>query len=203
MYLHDYRDTTLTTTLIPENELDRQAALDSYHLLDTPADPDFDAITLLATEICRTPVAMINLVDRGRVWFKSKQRVAQTEAPRDIVFCSYAILTPEQATVIPDTRQDERFAHNPMVTGPAQVHFYAGVPLVDESGFALGTLCVMDNRPRYLTQNQLTSLEALAKWVQTQFKLRRSELQLADARQQIENAQKQLATLRRTTRQTV
>lgn len=119
----------MTAPPYPANESGRLAALRRYHILDTPAEEAFDDLTLLAAQICRVPLAMVSLVDAERQWFKS--RVGQIEAvetPRDISFCTHAILDGSQVMQIPDARQDARFAASPLVTGQPYIRFYAGAP---------------------------------------------------------------------------
>lgn len=149
-----------------------------YNLLDTSPEDIYDDVTQLASEICRTPISLISLVDQNRQWFKSKQRLAPDETAREYSFCAHAILKPDEIFIVPDAREDERFADNPLTTGQPKVVFYAGVPLVNPEGYPLGTLCVIDNRPRTLTENQLLSLRALARLVNTYFELRKAKKEL-------------------------
>ena len=169
---------------VPVDELARLEALTGYNLLDTLPEDTYDDITQLASEICRTPIALISLVDENRQWFKSKQRLPEDETLRDYSFCAHAILNPSEVFIVPDAREDERFSDNPLTTGQPKVVFYAGVPLVNPEGYPLGTLCVIDNRPRTLTENQLLSLQALSRLVNAHFELRkiRKELETTQAR---------------------
>ncbi|WP_020601920.1 GAF domain-containing protein [Spirosoma spitsbergense] len=165
---------------IPADELARLEALRGYSLLDTLPEDIYDDITQLASEICRVPISLISLVDENRQWFKSKKRLVPDvdETERDYSFCAHAILNPSEILIVPDAREDARFTGNPAITGPSKVVFYAGVPLVNPEGYPLGTLCVIDNRPRTLTENQLLSLQALARLVNTHFELRKTKLEL-------------------------
>jgi len=169
---------------VPVDELARLEALKGYNLLDTLPEDIYDDITQLASEICRVPISLISLVDEDRQWFKSKQRLAPDETIRDYSFCAHAILNPSETFIVPDAREDDRFSDNPLTTGQPRVVFYAGVPLVNPEGYPLGTLCVIDTRPRTLTENQLLSLQALARLVNTHFELRKtkSELEATQAR---------------------
>ncbi|MEN9400416.1 MAG: hypothetical protein RL632_1519, partial [Bacteroidota bacterium] len=149
--------------VIPIHDAERVAALKSYHLLDTLSEVEFDELTELAAQICGTPIAAVTLIDEHRQWFKSKHGFTVEETPRDVSFCAHAINTPLETMIVSNAHEDDRFSDNPFVTGEANFVFYAGVPIVDEDNFALGTLCVIDNTPRELTEGQLKSLKTIAK----------------------------------------
>jgi GAF domain-containing protein len=166
---------------IPPNEAERLEALRSYGILDTDPEEEFDAITRLAGYICGTPIALISLVDATRQWFKSKVGVDITETPRDVAFCAHTILQSE-LLVVPDARKDPRFSENPLVTSDPNIRFYAGMPLQNENGFGLGTLCVVDKTPRKLAPAQIEGLEVLGQAVVTKLQLRRALLLLDDYR---------------------
>jgi GAF domain-containing protein len=165
---------------IPPNEEARLAALRRYRLLDTAAERAFDDITLLASTVCGTPMALISLVDAERQWFKSRRGLDVDQTPREQAFCAHAIL--DTATlVVEDARLDRRFADNPLVTGQPELRFYAGAPLIDREGYALGTLCVLDRQPRQIDAHQRNCLEALSRQVIEQLELRRTADELAAA----------------------
>ncbi|MEB0260254.1 MULTISPECIES: GAF domain-containing sensor histidine kinase [unclassified Mucilaginibacter] len=158
---------------VPENESERLASLASYNILDTALEVDFEELTILASEICQTPIALISLVDDRRQWFKSKYGVKVSESPKEFAFCAHTIVNKNEVMVVPDAREDSRFATNPLVTGDEKIVFYAGVPLLNEDGHALGSLCVIDHEPKELTEKQLKALRVLAKQVLNQMELRR------------------------------
>lgn len=146
---------------VPGNEKDRLKALENYGILNSLADADFDRITELASLICETPISLVSLVDEKRQWFKSKVGLDVNETARELAFCQYAIMEPDLFEV-ENALQDDRFINNDLVTGEPKIRFYAGQPLVDPDGFALGTLCVIDREPRLLTDRQKRSLQLLA-----------------------------------------
>ena len=150
------------TSMLPSNayEYDRIAALRRLEILDTDAEPAFDALTRTASAICRCPVALISLVDVDRQWFKSRVGLDTNETPREQAFCAHAIRS-EALFEVPDALEDPRFVDNPLVTGAPDVRFYAGQPLMFE-GVALGTLCVIDRVPRALDDAQRAALADLS-----------------------------------------
>jgi GAF domain-containing protein len=152
----------------------RLAVLRDYEILDTLPEPQFDDITFLASYICGAPVALVSLVDEGRQWFKSKLGTDIEETPRDVAFCAHAILEPDEIFVVPDAHQDPRFASNPLVRDEPHIRFYAGAPLVSPEGMPLGTLCVVDEVPGYLSPAQTRALAALAREVVVHLELRRT-----------------------------
>jgi GAF domain-containing protein len=139
---------------LPHDEPDRLRALRGYEILDTPPEQAFDDLTLLASVICETPISLVSLVDAQRQWFKSKVGLDVPETSRDVAFCAHAILDPQEVLVVTDATADQRFAENPLVTGDPQIRFYAGAPIAPASGHAVGTLCVLDRKPRELTQRR-------------------------------------------------
>jgi GAF domain-containing protein len=146
----------------PANEAERLRALQSYDILDSAPEAIFDAMTELAANMCDVPIALVTLVDEKRQWFKSNCGLSGAhETQRSVSFCAHAILGNEIFEV-PDAAADPRFADNPLVTGEPHIRFYAGAPIRDEQGLALGTLCVVDRRPRLLTHAQRMTLERSA-----------------------------------------
>jgi len=158
---------------IPSNEAERAADLRSYELLDTLDERGYDDITFLAQYICETPISLVTLVDTERQWFKSAIGTGELrETTRADSFCSHLIGGPS-VLVVQDTHEDERFTDNPLVTGELGIRFYAGAPLVTPDGNVVGTVCVIDQKPRTLRPDQVKALEALARQVMARMELRR------------------------------
>lgn len=150
---------------IPENEAERLRTLCSLQLLDSPSSPELDRITRTASRLFQVPIALITLVDADRQWFKSSVGMDVSQTPRDISFCGHAMLL-QDALVVHDTTSDLRFRDNPLVIGPPHIRFYAGHPVRSRQGLALGTLCLIDTRPRTFDENDRKALADLAAMVQ-------------------------------------
>src|ERR1700730_2438659 len=164
----------------PGNEEPRVAALEKYAILDTDPEQPFDDLTMLASFVCKTPIALISLIDEDRQWFKSRVGMDASETSRDIAFCSTAILQSD-VFVVPDALAYERFRDNPLVVSDPHIRFYAGAPLINEDGYALGTLCVVDRSPRDLAPEQTEALKALSRLVLAQLEFRRNLILLKEA----------------------
>ena len=162
------------------DEKARLRALRGYKILDTDPEKAFDDLTILASHICETPVALISLIDSHRQWFKSHVGFAVSETPLDVSFCAVAIQQSD-LFVVPDASQDPRFSSNPFVVSGPKVRFYAGAPYTSSDGHPLGTLCVVDFVPRQLTPSQQNALLALSRQVQAQFELRKNLIELRGA----------------------
>jgi GAF domain-containing protein len=155
---------------LPDDEEQRLATLHRLHILDTPKEQRFDRLTRLAAGIVGVPIALVSLVDKERQWFKSTHGVEVRQTPRETSFCAHAVAARE-VLVVPDTFEDSRFADNPDVTGRARFRFYAGCPLfVDQS--CIGTLCVLDVRPRHLSEEQIALLKDVAALVERELQQR-------------------------------
>ncbi|GAB7128159.1 hypothetical protein JCM19000A_26660 [Silvimonas sp. JCM 19000] len=150
---------------IPDNEAERIGALRDLLILDTQPEERFDNLTRAATGFFNVPIAVVSLVDSNRQWFKSVQGLAATETSRDVSFCGHAILDPQHVMVVEDATLDARFADNPLVAGEPDIRFYAGAPLVLHNGATVGTLCLIDRKPRQFGEPELQMLSDMAKVV--------------------------------------
>jgi PAS domain S-box-containing protein len=162
---------------VPENEAERILALHQFEILDTNQDQEFDEIVELASQLCETPISLITFIDEKRQWFKANYGLSGSETSREVAFCAHAINSKE-LMVVPDATKDERFYDNPFVANDPNIRFYAGIPLVTDDGFALGTLCVVDTKPRTLTPQQAFGLRVLGRNVMTLLKLRTTKREL-------------------------
>ena len=158
---------------IPKNETFRLQALKELNILDSKAEQEFDDLASLASYICETPVSLITFLEEKRQWFKSHIGTDLCETDRDISFCGHAINHPQELMIVEDATKDERFADNPLTTlKDTPVIFYAGMPLTDKMGNALGTLCIIDHQPKTLTETQKSKLKTVANQVVKLLELR-------------------------------
>jgi len=146
---------------VPASEAQRLAALSATGLMDSPGEQVFDRLTWLASHVTECPMALLTLLSGQRQWFKSRIGVERRETPREVAFCSHTIMQ-DGAFVVEDAGADPRFAANPLVTGDPHIRFYAGYPVLDANGLALGSLCVLDSEPRRLRERELRALRELA-----------------------------------------
>ena len=163
---------------IPTDEQQRLQTLASYAVMDTPEEPAFDDLVKLAGRICDAPIALVSLVDAERQWFKARIGLEAHETSRDHSFCAHAIGHPSEPMVVEDALEDPRFRDNPLVQGEPNIRFYAGVPMVAPDGQPMGSFCVIDRRPRSLSDAQLQMLRLLAREAMAQLELRRQGLEL-------------------------
>lgn len=169
---------------LPANEAQRLDALRGFGILDTAVERAFDDIVMLAAKLCDAPIALISLVDSARQWFKAEHGLGVRETPRAVSVCAHAIHQTELFEV-PDTLEDPRFRHSPLVSGQPGMRFYAGAPLITPEGFALGTVCVLDRRPRHLDPGQREVLLALTRQAMVLMELHRSLSDAQDARKHL------------------
>lgn len=146
---------------VTHNEEARLMALAGYKNLDMDSDPVYNDFIQIASYIAEAPIALVTFIDKDTQHFKAKIGITDTENSREHSFCAHAILTPEKTLIVEDATLDPRFADNPVVTGEMNVRFYCGVPLMTQDNFPLGTMCVVDRKPRTLTQEQIEALQAL------------------------------------------
>lgn len=175
-----------------EYENQRLQALADYQILDTPEESAFGDIVEVASLICEAPIAVINFIDRNRQWFKSEKGLGVRETPLDVSICAHAILQPG-LFIVPDTTRDPRFANNPLVTGEPHLRFYAGALLESRDGYPLGTLCVLDYRPRELTERQRFALQALANQVMAHMELMHAHREQAELIRELKATRHELA----------
>ncbi|TBR59599.1 hybrid sensor histidine kinase/response regulator [Westiellopsis prolifica IICB1] len=175
-------------TLVPNNEVKRLEALHEYQILDTLPEQVFDDLAFLAAQVCQTPIALINLIDAKRQWFKAKVGIDVTEMPRDIGFGSICMNLGD-VLIIPDTLADERFANNPVVTSYPYIRFYSGVPLITPEGMPIGALCIADHVPKEINLNQIEALQAIGRLVIRQLELRRNLSELSSIKTEYKDSQ--------------
>ncbi len=172
-----------------DHEIERQQILSNYHILDTDNESEYEEITELASYICETPVAYIGFIDEQRQWFKSKKGFEAQEVSRHLSICEKCI-NGRELYQIRDLSTDERFLQHPFVIEEPVKKFYAGIPIVSEGGFVLGTLCVMDYFPKELSPKQVSCLKALAHQLQQSLELRKLKFQKGLEQERILNLNK-------------
>jgi signal transduction histidine kinase len=165
-------------TNVENNDRERLAALREYRIPDTKSLKEFEDLTLLASEICKTPISLVTLMDGEKERIKAGTNLPVREISRDMGFCSYAAGHPSDPFIIADLHKDKRFADHPFVKGEPHIVFYAGIPLTNPDGYVLGTLCVLDKKPRTLSEKQIRSLQILAKQVTRLLELRKANIRL-------------------------
>jgi PAS domain S-box-containing protein len=170
----------MTSYPIPQNEAERLAELHDYGVMDTPPEAQFDDLVMLASEICKTPIALVTLIDEERQWYKAKRGLLGQETPRSEAFCAHTIMHAGEVLIVEDAYEDPRFAENPAVLGDPFIRFYAGAPITTPAGHALGSVCVIDREPRRLTTAQQEALRALARQAQAQLELKRASRELLE-----------------------
>lgn len=157
---------------LPANEADRILSLEHLGILDSEPEQGFDDVVLLATTLCDVPIALVSLVDRERQWFKACIGLDVRETHRDFAFCAHAILAPADVLIVEDATQDPRFEHSALVLGPPHIRFYAGAPICSDAGLPMGTVCVIDTKPRSLSDAQRLALQALVRQTAALLQLR-------------------------------
>tara|TARA_R110000796_G_scaffold252619_2_gene388853 strand:+ start:100502 stop:101704 length:1203 start_codon:yes stop_codon:yes gene_type:complete len=175
-----------------KDEKERLKFLESFSILDTLPEIDYDNLTAIASEICNTPIALVSLLDNNRQWFKSHKGLDISETSKDFAFCGHAINESDNFLIVQDARKDERFYDNPLVVGDPNIVFYAGVVLQNEDKLPLGTLCVIDSKPNFLNQSQINSLKALANQVMNLLELRKNKILLENTIIELEENNKEL-----------
>jgi len=176
---------------IPSNEAERQYAVEQYEILDSLPERSYDDITALMADVCDAPISLIGLIDQDRHWLKSHHGIDFNESPRKLSFCGHAIASNEDIFIIEDAREDSRFADNPLVVDHGAIG-YAGVPLIDKDGFALGALCVFNNSPLILKDSQKESLKNMARQVMYLLERHLRERRLEEAKQELEDKNEEL-----------
>ena len=174
----------METPRTPDGEDRRIAALRALDVLDTPMEERFDRITRFASQLFDVPIALVSLIDQDRQWFKSAMGLDVRETSRAISFCGHTILT-RKILLTPDALIDSRFSDNPLVRGAPYIRFYAGCPIYAECGSALGSLCLIDTKPRVLSETDLHALRDLALMVERE--LQRPESNILDEKTSICN----------------
>ena len=177
----------------PENskELERLRAVQSYEILDTAAESDFDDLVRMAGKLFKVPISTVTILDEHRQWFKASIGLPVKETARDISFCTHAIEMREPL-VVADTKSDPRFKDNPLVQGAPNLVFYAGVPIIDKNDHAIGTSCIMDKYPRILSKNELELLKIFANQAMMLLEVQFQRDQICDLLAELDSLNEQL-----------
>lgn len=170
---------------MPENESDRLREIYKYKLTEKLSDENLESIVEIASEICKMPISLISIVDENRQFFQVKRGLDASETPRDVSFCGHAINKPDELMIVPDATKDIRFMDNPLVTDSPFIKFYAGIPILSPDEFPLGTLCVIDDKPNTLTENQQIALKHLGKQVTLILELKRKNELLKSSKERL------------------
>jgi signal transduction histidine kinase len=188
----------MPVAVLPVDEPSRLEALRGLEILDTDPEGAYDDIVKLAASLCETPIALISLVDERRQWFKAAHGLESRETPRAFAFCAHAILTPIEPLIVRNAEQDSRFADNPLVTGDPNIRFYAGIPLVTKTDRQpIGTLCVISDESRELSEGQLKALTVLANHAEKLLHLREATKELLKQQSALRDRDHELARLGR------
>ncbi|MGJ3233748.1 GAF domain-containing sensor histidine kinase [Marivirga sp.] len=171
---------------IPQNENERLKELRSLNILDSEQEKDFDELVELASIICGVPISLVTLIDADRQWFKSNKGLSTDSTPRDVSFCGHAI-NGEDVFIIENAVADKRFYDNPLVTDDPNIRFYAGMPIKSENGYNLGTLCVIDSKPKKLSETQIKALKILGGQASKLIELRDKKLKLESINEKLES----------------
>ncbi|NNC95384.1 MAG: PAS domain-containing protein [Chitinophagales bacterium] len=155
---------------------DRSKKIEEFEIMDSLAEKEFDDIVELAAAICNVPISLISLIDNKRQWFKAKVGIEESETDRSLAFCDHAIKNPDEVLIVRNALEDDRFKNNPLVKGGPCIRFYAGAPIVSSDNFALGTLCVIDSKPRDFSEEEQRLLRALADKIMEMIELRRDNI---------------------------
>ncbi len=184
----------MISATIPTNESERLQELYRMSVLDTQPDEDFNEIVEVASRICKVPISLITLIDTNRLWFKAKKGLDVVETDRNISFCAHTILG-NGILEVKDAELDERFIDNPLVVSNPHIRFYAGIPLVTNNGYNLGSLCVLDTVPRSLNEDQIFALGVLSKQVIKLFELRLRNIEMSAKNEIVESQKNHLEEL--------
>ena len=176
-------------------EPERLKALHDLEILDTPYEKSYDDLVELTARICEVPISLITLVSETRQWFKAKTGLEVTETERSVSFCTHA-LTQNDVFVVNDATKDSRFAENAMVIGAPHIRFYAGAPIVSPSGFKLGTLCIIDDKPKDLTWQQASALKTLSAQVSRHIELQAKDKAIKELQNKLISKEKIITKIR-------